>query len=166
MLLFLGKNLRSGGVNCSPSFCYFAPSLDSRSIGGLLLSSSSRELFMASLFGDLQLNCSVEEFLMGVIFLLEDISLRIFRTSSFSYFFISHLFATPISCMFIPKAEITKSGKFLSPLLIGMKSPWKYCYGIDVIFFQFWSKVFYLLSNCCQFCFGLCFMGWKSRRYF
>ena len=82
MPLFLGKSLRSGGVSCSASCCQFASSLDSRSIGGLLLSSTSRKLFMASLFGGLRLNCSVEEFFMGLISLLDHISLRIFRTSS------------------------------------------------------------------------------------
>ena len=91
MPLFLGNSCRSGGVNCSSSCCQFASSLDSRSIDGLLLSSSSRRLFMASLSGGLRLNCSVEEFYMGLIFLLDDISLRIFRTSSSR-----NLFATPI----------------------------------------------------------------------
>ena len=92
MPLFLAKSLRSGGVNCSSSCCQFASSLDSRSIDGLLLSSTSRKLFMASLFGGLRLTCSVEEFFMGLISLLDHISLRIFRTSS-SRIFLRHQFS-------------------------------------------------------------------------
>ena len=82
MPLSLGRSLRSGGVNCSSSCCQFASSLESHSIDGLLLSSTSRKFFMASLFGGLRLNCSMEEFFMGLISLLDHISLRIFRTSS------------------------------------------------------------------------------------
>ena len=83
----LGRSLRSGRVNCSSSCCQFASSLESRSIDGLLLSSISKKLFMASLFSDLRLNCSVEKFFMGLISLLDHISLRIFRTSSSRIFF-------------------------------------------------------------------------------
>ena len=91
MALFHGKSLRSGGVHCSSSCCQFASSLDSRSIDGLLLSSRSKKLFMASLCGGLPLNCSVEEFLMGLISFLDNISLRIFRTYS-SRIFLRHQF--------------------------------------------------------------------------
>ena len=97
MPLFLGRSLRLGGVNCSSSCCQFASSLDSRSIDGLFLSSRSRKSFMASLSGGLRLNCSVEEFFMGLIIVLDDISLRIFRTSS-SRIFLRHQF---IVCPFL-----------------------------------------------------------------
>ena len=92
MPMFLGKSLRSGRVNCSSSCCQYDSSLDNRSIGGLLLSSSSINLFMASLFGGLRLNCSVEEFFIGLVFLLDEISLSIFHTSS-SRIFLQHQFS-------------------------------------------------------------------------
>ena len=117
MPLFLGKSLRSWGVNCSASCCQFASSLDSRSINGLLLSSRSRKLFKMSSFAGLRLNFLLEEFFMGLIFLLEEIYIFAY----FSYLFISHLPATPVLCMCILMAVITEAGSFCLPCWSGLK---------------------------------------------
>ena len=87
MSLFLGRNLQSGGVNGWASCCQFASSLDGRSIVGLFLSSKSRKLFMVWSFGGLLLKFLVEDFFIGLIFLLKNISKRFFCTSSPCIFF-------------------------------------------------------------------------------
>ena len=69
----------------------------------------------------------------------------------FSYFFVSHFFASPFWCVSVFMTIVTEPDSFLLFLFCG--SPWSrfFFHGNKSVFLKFYSEVSHFLTQCSQF---------------